>query len=60
MTAVMRDASTRLAGGDYEIGGSLKPAASDQIGRFEGFLGEFLATIGATLREIEKRHRRSG
>ncbi len=60
MTAAMQDVSTRLAGGDYEIGGTIGPGAPDEIGRFEVFLGNFLTTIGATLRELEKRRRRAG
>ena len=57
MTRAMEDASTRLAGGDYWIGGSIPPSAPDEIGRFESFLGSFLVTIGATLRQLEKRRR---
>lgn len=57
MMSAMQDVSTRLAGGDYEVGGTLRPAAADEIGRFEAFLGSFLATIGATLRQLERRHR---
>jgi hypothetical protein len=60
MTEAMQDVSTRLAGGDYEIGGTVHSTASDEIGRFESFLGSFLTTIGATLRELEKRRRRTG
>jgi len=59
MTRTMEDASIRLAGGDYGIGGSVSPAEPDEIGRFEAFLGSFLGTIGATLRQLEKR-RHSG
>jgi HAMP domain-containing protein len=60
MTEAMQDVSTRLAGGDYEVGGTVQCSASDEIGRFESFLGSFLTTIGATLRELEKRRRRAG
>ncbi len=60
MTEAMQDVSTRLAGGDYEVGGTIRAGAPDEIGRFEGFLGSFLTTIGTTLRELEKRRRRSG
>ncbi len=60
MMEAMRKVSTRLAGGDYEVGGTIHPTASDEIGRFEAFLGSFLATIGTTLRELEKQRRRSG
>ncbi len=60
MTEAMQDVSTRLAGGDYEIGASVHPGAPDEIGSFEAFLGGFLTTIGATLRELEKRRRHSG
>ncbi|HEX9398860.1 MAG TPA: cache domain-containing protein [Anaeromyxobacter sp.] len=60
MTTAMENVSVRLAGGDYDIGGTIHPTASDEIGRFEGFLGNFLSTIGSTLRELEKRQRRGG
>jgi histidine kinase family protein len=60
MTSAMENVSTRLAGGDYNVGGTVRPAGTDEIGRFEGFLGSFLTTIGATLRDLEKRGRRSG
>jgi HAMP domain-containing protein len=60
MTRAMEDVSTRLAGGDYEIGGTVAPTARDEIGRFEAFLGSFLATIGATLRQLEQRRRGGG
>lgn len=60
MTRAMEDVSTRLAGGDYEIGDGIRPTADDEIGRFEAFLGSFLATIGATLRQLEKRRRSGG
>lgn len=60
MTAAMQDVSTRLAGGDYEVGNTVPTGAADEIGRFESFLGSFLTTIGATLRELEKRRRRAG
>jgi len=58
MTKAMEDVSIRLAGGDYDVGGTIHPTSSDEIGRFEGFLAGFLSTIGSTLRELEKRHRR--
>jgi HAMP domain-containing protein len=57
MTRAMEDASTRLAGGDYEIGGTISRNEQDEIGRFESFLGSFLGTIGATFRQLEKRRR---
>jgi len=60
MTAAMEDVSIRLAGGDYDVGATIHAATSDEIGRFETFLGNFLATIGSTLRELEKRQRRGG
>jgi HAMP domain-containing protein len=55
MTRTLEEVSTRLAGGDYGIGGTLRIESHDEIGRFEKFLGEFLATIGQTLTELEKR-----
>lgn len=60
MTAAMEDVSIRLTGGDYDVGGTVRPSAPDEIGRFEGFLANFLTTIGATLRELEKRRHRAG
>ncbi|HEX9242009.1 MAG TPA: HAMP domain-containing protein, partial [Anaeromyxobacter sp.] len=60
MTSAMEDVSIRFAGGDYDVGATIRTTRSDEIGRFEGFLGNFLATIGSTLREIEKRRRRDG
>jgi hypothetical protein len=60
MTTAMENVSTRLAGGDYDVGETIPPAGSDEIGRFEGFLGNFLTMIGTTLRELERRGRRSG
>jgi Double sensory domain of two-component sensor kinase len=60
MTQAMQRLSIRLAGGDYEVGETIRPASSDEIGRFEGFLGSFLSAIGSTLRELEKRQRRTG
>jgi hypothetical protein len=59
MTSAMEDLSIRLAGGDYDIGGKIQASKPDEIGRFEGFLGNFLSMIGSTLRELEKRQRRS-
>jgi len=59
MTIAMETVSTRLAGGDYDVGDTIRPTSSDEIGRFETFLRSFLATMGATLRELEKRHRRA-
>jgi hypothetical protein len=58
MTSAMEDVSLRLAGGDYDVGASIRPESEDEIGRFEGFLATFLRTIGTTLKELEKRQRR--
>jgi hypothetical protein len=60
MTSAMENVSLRLAGGDYDVGDTIQPSAQDEIGRFESFLRSFLQTIGATLRELEKRHRKTG
>ena len=57
MSKAMEDASMRLAGGDYDVV-TPAPAFNDEIGKFETFLGSFLGTIGATLREMEKRRSR--
>jgi HAMP domain-containing protein len=58
MSRAMEDAAMRLAGGDYDVGGAIQPGPGDEIGKFEGFLGTFLGTIGNTLRELEKRRSR--
>lgn len=58
MTRAMEDVSVRLAGGDYDVAASVPPAGKDELGQFEQFLGGFLGTIGATLREMEKRRSR--
>jgi signal transduction histidine kinase len=60
MTTEIEGASVRLAGGDYEVGDAVKPGGADEIGRFEEFLARFLRTIGSTLREFEKRQRKTG
>lgn len=60
MTRAMQRVSVRLAGGDYDVGGTLEPSTPDEIGKFERFLASFLSTIGSTLRELEKRQRRTG
>jgi hypothetical protein len=57
MTKAMQRLSVRLAGGDYDVGGSIHPTSQDEIGKFEAFLGGFLSTIGSTLRELEKKRR---
>jgi len=58
MTRAMEDASVRIAGGDYDVAADVPPAGQDELGQFEQFLGKFLGTIGATLREMEKRRSR--
>ena len=60
MTQAMQRVSVRLAGGDYDVGATLQPSAPDEIGRFERFLASFLSTIGSTLRELERRQRKTG
>jgi HAMP domain-containing protein len=58
MSKAMEDASMRLAGGDYDVAANIPPGADDEIGHFERFLSGFLATIGTTMREMEKRRGR--
>jgi len=58
MTKAMEDVSVRLAGGDYDVAAGVPAGGKDEIGQFEQFLGRFLGTIGATLREMEKRRGR--
>jgi hypothetical protein len=59
MTSTMQDVSTRLAGGDYDVGDRLHATSGDEIGRFETFLASFLSTIGSTLKDFDKRQRRN-
>jgi hypothetical protein len=59
MSRSMQEASTRLAGGDFDVAAAITPGTNDEIGRFERFLATFLGTIGATLREVEKRRSRT-
>jgi hypothetical protein len=35
MMGTMEDLSTRLAGGDYEVGSAVRATGKDEIGRFE-------------------------
>jgi len=58
MMSMMEDASMRLAGGDYNVAGTMKGAASDdEIGHFETFFGTFLGLVGNTLRTLVERTR---
>jgi hypothetical protein len=59
MMSTMQDLSTRVAGGDYGVGGSVRAERDDEIGRFEGFFGEFLALVGNTLRALSERAKRA-
>ncbi|MDZ4169231.1 MAG: cache domain-containing protein [Coriobacteriia bacterium] len=49
----MRDASVRLAGGDFDIS---MPASesNDEIGRFERFFATFIEAVSATLKQLSK------
>lgn len=56
MTAAMEHLSLRLTGGDYGVGEvALAGGGDDEMGRFERFLGEFLALVGRTLRAVAGR-----
>jgi hypothetical protein len=57
MMSTMEDASMRLAGGDYSVAATVRPASADEIGSFEKFFGEFLALVGNTLRSLVERSR---
>jgi hypothetical protein len=59
MMATMEDASMRLAGGDYSVAASVKATSTDEIGRFEGFFGNFLGVVGNTLRSLVDRSRKA-
>ncbi len=55
MIGTMEDLSTRLAGGDYDVGSAVRATGNDEIGRFESFFGDFLGLIGNTLRDLSAR-----
>jgi Double sensory domain of two-component sensor kinase len=57
MMSTMEDASERMAGGDYQVAGSVKSGSDDELGRFEGFFSEFLGLVGSTLRTLVERRR---
>jgi hypothetical protein len=57
MMSTMEDASMRLAGGDYSVAGTVKASSEDEIGKFEGFFGNFLGLVGNTLRSLVERSR---
>jgi Double sensory domain of two-component sensor kinase len=57
MMSTMQDLSVRLAGGDYKVGSAVRPTKNDEIGRFEGFFGEFLTLVGNTLHALSERAR---
>jgi len=57
MMATMEDLSVRLAGGDYTVAASPGQGRDDEIGRFEGFFGEFLGLVGNTLRGLAERNK---
>jgi hypothetical protein len=59
MTTAIQRISVRLAGGDYDVSGTLQTSGTDEIARFESFLSRFLSTIASTLRELEARQRRA-
>jgi HAMP domain-containing protein len=52
MTATMEDLMARLAGGDYDVARDMKPSGADEIGRFEGFFGQFLVVIEGVLKVL--------
>jgi hypothetical protein len=53
MAGAMRQLSTRLAGGDYDV---VAPRASgdDELGRFEESFGRFLQTVTGLLKELSR------
>jgi len=59
MMTTMEDLSVRLAGGDYTVGGAVRATSADEIGRFEGFFGEFLSLVANTLQGLAERQRRA-
>ncbi|HET6413089.1 MAG TPA: cache domain-containing protein [Anaeromyxobacter sp.] len=60
MVTRLEDVSTRLAGGDYDVGGEMESEVDDEVGRFETFFGKFLQMVGAALKSAEKEVRRAG
>ena len=52
MTRTMEDLLARLAGGDYNVAQDMKPTGDDEIGRFEGFVGQFLVVIEGLLKAL--------
>jgi len=57
MMATMENLSVRLAGGDYSVKAPATRSRNDELGRFEGFFGEFLELVGNTLRGLAVRNR---
>ena len=51
MIANMEDASTRLAGGDFDIN-LPEPKSDDEIGQFEKFFAGFLGAVSSTLKQL--------
>ena len=51
MIANMEDASTRLAGGDFDIN-LPEPKSDDEIGQFERFFAGFLTAVSSTLKQL--------
>jgi hypothetical protein len=41
------------------VGEAVRPERDDEVGRFEGFFGEFLTLVGNTLRTLSERARRA-
>jgi len=57
MMTTMEALSVRLAGGDYSVKAQVRKPRNDELGRFEGFFGEFLELVGNTLRGLAERSR---
>jgi methyl-accepting chemotaxis protein len=51
MMAHMKEASVRLAGGDFDIEVPLS-GSSDEIGAFEHFFADFLGTVSNTIKQL--------
>jgi len=49
----MRDASVRLAGGDFDISMPV-PSGADEISRFEQFFATFIEAVSSTLKQLTK------
>jgi len=60
MMGSLEDVSTRLAGGDYNVGNDIQASENDEVGRFESFFAQFLKMVGAALKHAAEAARKAG